>query len=475
MEAFLEHFFRRLQGVVWDWPSWAILLGAGLILSIQLNWFQVSKFAYYMDVTLIDMFRKEENKKMPKEGKGDITPFQAVSTALSSTMGVGTIAGTVTAIIVGGPGAVFWMWVVGFFGITTKFCETVLAVHFRTVNEKGEILSGPFAYMEKGLGQKWVAVIFSIFGAMAAFGIGNMVQANSVAGAMYATFGFSRLWVGIVAAVIIAAILIGGIKSIGRAVGVIIPFMAIAILMLSFLIIGQYLTAVPRAFYDIVTNAFSISGAIGGVAGAGIMYAMRLGLQRGVFSNEAGLGSAPIGYAAAQTDHPVKQGFWAAFEVFLDTHVVCTVVALVVLVTVPMAIINPGSGDWTGSGLLIYAYNQSFLGEFGGQAMSVILALFGFSTVLGWAFYGEKCVEYLVGSTKMNLFYRMLAPLALVFGATGGTDLVWAMADTMNAFMALPNIVTVLLLSKVVKKVYANYFNKNESYEPFDQAAFDQF
>jgi len=474
MEA-LYNFFRTLQGIIWDWPSWAILLGAGLILSIKLKWFQVSKFLYYMDVTLIDMFRKQEKKKMPRVGKGDITPFQAVSTALSSTMGVGTIAGTVTAIVVGGPGAVFWMWIVGFFGITTKFSETVLAVHFRTVNEKGEILSGPFAYMEKGLKQKWVAVIFSIFGAIAAFGIGNMVQANNVAGAMEATFGFNRLWVGIIAAVIIAAILVGGIKSIGRAVGVIIPFMGIAIFILSLTIIFQNVTGVPQAFYYIFTNAFSVSGAVGGAAGAGIQYALRLGLQRGVFSNEAGLGSAPIGYAAAQTDHPVKQGFWAAFEVFLDTHVVCTLVALVVLITVPMTIIDPGSGAWSGAELLIYSYNQSFLGAFGGQAMAVILALFGFSTVLGWAFYGEKCVEYLAGSTKFNLPYRMLAPIALVFGATGGASLIWAMADTMNAFMALPNVISVLLLSRVVAKVYNNYFKKEEKYEPFDPEAFDQF
>ena len=463
----LEQTIRYVnQNWIWGPPAWGILLGVGLILSIRLGFMQIFKFPHYIDRTILDIFRKPENRKSgPIKGDGDITPWQAINTAFCATMGVGTLAGTATAIGFGGPGAVFWMWVVAFFGITTKFSEVVLAVHFRQKNAKGEILSGPFAYMEKGLGWKPLAVIFAIFGTLASFGIGNMVQSNSAALALNHVFDAPRLWVGIIAAFLIGLVVIGGLKVIAKVVEKLIPFLAMLSILTAIIIVLSNVSAVPHAFYLIFSGAFSGRGLAGGVAGVGVMYAIRFGLMRGIFSNEAGLGSSPIAYAAAKTDHPVKQGLWASFEVFLDTHVMCTLVALVILTQVPLAEIAPGTAPgMTGAVLVIEAYGRSFLGAgFGSGLMAFLIATFGFSTVIGWTFYGEKCFEYLFG-LKFILGYRLIMLPICVAGALGGLGMIWAIADGLNAFMALPNVLAVLLLSGTVVKLYKGYFN-NEPYE----------
>jgi AGCS family alanine or glycine:cation symporter len=429
------------------------------------------------------MFRKPANRKNKASGSGDITPWQAINTAFCATMGVGTLAGTATAIGFGGPGAIFWMWVVGFFGIATKFSEVTLSVHFRGFNKKGEVLSGPFAYMERGIGFKPLAKFFAVAGAIAAFGIGNMVQSNSaaqaighqVAGIFNSARGLTgtadalvvtspeiiqiRLVVGIVAAILIGLVVIGGLKRIAKVVEKLIPALALTSIVASIIIILSHVTNVPYAFGLIFRGAFSSESLVGGVLGVSIMYAIRFGLMRGIFSNEAGLGSAPIAYAAAKTDHPTKQGLWGAIEVFMDTHVMCTLIALVILVVVPLEAIAPGSSPLrTGSPLIIYAFSNSLFGPvFGGWLMTILIALFGFTTVIGWAFYGEKCFEYLFG-LKPILGYRLLMLPICVFGSVGGVAAIWAIADTLNAFMALPNIFALLLLSGTVKKLMDDYF-----------------
>lgn len=467
MYEFLNNFFQGLSSIVWGPVAWALLLLAGIILSFKVNWLQVTKFGHYMNHTIIDVFRKPENRKSGKPtGDGDITPWQAVSTALSATLGVGTIAGTATAIGFGGPGAIFWMWAVGFFGIATKFSEVTLAVHFRGKNQKGEMLSGPFAYIEKGLGIKWLAIIFAIFGTLASFGIGNMVQSNSAATALETVFGWDRVIVGIIASILIGVVVVGGIKRIAKVVDKVIPTMAATVIISATIIILLNITSVPYAFGLIFRSAFSAQSLGGGVAGVAVFYAVRFGLMRGVFSNEAGLGSGPIAYAAAKTDDPVKQGFWAAFEVFLDTHVLCTLIALVILINVPLEAIAPGTSPYlTGPALVIESYARSFLGvNIGSWLMAIVIAVFGFSTVLGWSYYGEKCFEYLFGLKYVIIFRILIIPF-IFFGAIGGLALVWSIADNFNAFMAFPNILAVLLLSGTVASLTKRYF-KGEKYDP---------
>jgi len=474
----LEDFFRGIQEWVWGPAAWAILLGAGIILTIRFKGFQIRRFTHIMDVTIVDMFRKPENKKSPVIGDGDVTPWQAVMTSFSGTMGVGTLAGTATAIGWGGPGAIFWMWIVGFFGMATKVNEIILTLHFRSKNDKGEVLSGPFAYMEKGLKKRPLALAFAFFGAIGAFGIGNMVQANSAAAALAHVFpDINRTIVGVVAAFFIGLVILGGIKSIAQTMDKVIPFLAIILIISTIAIVLTSLGDVPAAFGLIFRGAFSSQSLSGGVAGISVMYAVRLGLQRGIFSNEAGLGSSPIAYAPSKTDHPVKPAFWGFFEVFFDTHVLCTLVALVILTQVPLDVIYPSFTDqslgMTGAPLFIYSYQNSFLGSvFGGWMTALLMATFGFTTVVGWAYVGEKCFEYLLGpklGLKLRKFYRISILPATVFGAVGGASLIWAIADVLNAFMAIPNIISALILSGTSVKLLESYFRK-EKYVPRDDA-----
>jgi len=474
----IEDFFRTIQDWVWGPIAWGILLGTGIILTIRFKGFQIKHFGHIMDVTIIDMFRKPENKKSPLVGDGDVTPWQALMTSFSGTMGVGTLAGTATAIGWGGPGAIFWMWVVGFFGMATKVNEIILTLHFRSKNKKGEVLSGPFAYMEKGLNKRWLALIFAFFGMIGAFGIGNMVQANSGAAALQHVFpDINRTVVGLVAAFFIGLVIIGGIKSIARTMDKVIPFLAIVLIISTIAIVLTSLGDVPYAFGLIFRSAFSGRSLTGGVAGVSVMYAVRLGLQRGIFSNEAGLGSSPIAYAPSKTDHPAKPAFWGFFEVFFDTHVLCTLVALVILTQVPLDVIQPSFTDqsvgMTGAPLFIYSYQNSFLGSaFGGWMTALLMATFGFTTVIGWAYVGEKCFEYLIGPVwgmKLRMFYRISILPFTVFGAAGGASLIWAIADVLNAFMAIPNVLSALVLSGTAVKILESYFRK-EKYVPREDA-----
>jgi AGCS family alanine or glycine:cation symporter len=448
--GFVESFNGWLNGVVWGPYMLILLVGTGVYFTIRTNFFQVRKFGFSMKETLFTIFKKDESAK-----EGDISPFQALTTALAATVGTGNIAGVATAIALGGPGAIFWMWVSAFFGMMTKFAEVVLAIHYREKNEEGNWVGGPMYYISKGLNMKWLGIVFSVFGALAAFGIGNMVQSNSVASALESTFSIPPIITGIVLAVLAGLVILGGIKRIGSVTEKIVPFMAVFYILGALTILILNFKGVPTAFALIFESAFAPKAAVGGFAGATVMMAMRRGVARGVFSNEAGLGSAPIAHAAARTDHPVRQGLWGIFEVFADTIIICSLTALTILST---GVWNSGT---TGAALTTEAFNVGLPGA-GGIIVAIGILFFAFSTILSWAYYGEKCAEYLFGS-KINKFYRMAWIPVIVLGSVASLELVWDIADTLNGLMAIPNLVGLLGLSGLVFKLTKEFFEKNNS------------
>ena len=428
---------------VWGPPILILIIGTGLYLSIKTKFFSITKLGYILKNTFLKMFSKEQR------GEGEVTAFQAVATALAATVGTGNIAGVATAIALGGPGAVFWMWFAAILGMTTKFAEVVLAVHFRDKTEDGRFVGGPMYYIEKGLGWKWLAVIFAVFGALASFGIGNMTQSNSVALAVQGTFNIPTLATGIVLAILTGLVIIGGIKRIGAFSEKLVPFMAAIYIIGGLVILFANVSAIPGAFALIFREAFSGSAAVGGFAGATMANAIRFGVARGVFTNEAGLGSAPIAHAAATTDHPVRQGLWGVFEVFVDTIIICSITALSIITTGVWA-----TGE-SGAVLTTIAFDTAIPG--GGIIVTIGIILFAYSTILGWAYYGERCVEYLAG-TKPIMLYRIIWLILIVVGAIGGLEFVWDLADTLNALMAFPNLIGVLLLSGTVFKLTKEFF-----------------
>ena len=436
-----------INGFVWGPPMLILLVGTGIYLSLRTNFFSITKLGYIMKNTLLKIFDKSSG------GEGEISAFQAVSTALAATVGTGNIAGVATAIALGGPGAIFWMWVAAIFGMTTKYAEVVLAINYREKTEDGRFVGGPMYYITNGLNLKWLAYIFAFFGAVAAFGIGNMVQSNSIAESLFVTFGMSKLLTGIILAIAAAVVIVGGIKKIGAVTEKLVPFMAAFYILGGLLIIIINAARIPEAFGLIFSTAFTGTAAIGGFAGSTLKIAMTRGVARGVFTNEAGLGSAPIAHAAATTDHPVRQGLWGVFEVFVDTIVICSITALAILTT----------GVWrdgaTGAALTTQAFSHGLPGTWGGIIVSIGILLFAFSTILGWEYYGERCAEYLFGP-KVNNIYRILWIPFIVLGAIGGLEQIWDLADTMNGLMAIPNLVGVVGLSGVVIKLTKEFFSK---------------
>jgi AGCS family alanine or glycine:cation symporter len=415
------------------------------------KFFSITKLGYVLKNTLLKMFSKDD------KGEGEVTAFQAVATALAATVGTGNIAGVATAIALGGPGAVFWMWLAAIMGMTTKFAEVVLAVNYREKTPDGRFVGGPMYYITNGLGKnwKWLAVIFAVFGTFASFGIGCMVQSNSVALSAQSTFGVPVLATGIILAVLTAAVIVGGIKRIGAFTEKLVPFMAALYILGGLWLLIANVSKVPAAFALIFTNAFTGTAAVGGFTGTVMMQAIRYGVARGIFTNEAGLGSAPIAHAAATTDHPVRQGLWGVFEVFTDTIVICSITALAILVT----------GVWqsgeSGAVLSAMAFDTGLPG-IGRYIVSVGLILFAYSTILGWEYYGERCLEYLFG-TKPIMAYRIIWVVAVIVGAVGGLTFMWDLADTLNGLMAFPNLVGLLMLSPVVFKLTKEYFSSQKS------------
>lgn len=436
-----------VNGIVWGPILLVLVIGTGFYMSINTGFFSIAKLGYILKNTLFKMFSKE------KKGEGEVTAFQAVATALAATVGTGNIAGVATAISLGGPGAIFWMWLAAILGMTTKFSEVVLAVNYREKTIDGRFLGGPMYYITKGLGWKWLAMIFAAFGALAAFGIGNMVQSNSVAAALKTSFNVSPSITGIVLAIITALVIIGGLKRIGAFTEKLVPFMAAVYIVGGLFIIFINIAKIPAAFALIFSTAFTGQAAVGGFAGTTIMQAARFGIARGVFTNEAGLGSAPIAHAAATTDHPVRQGLWGVFEVFADTLLICSITALSILTT---DIWQTGK---TGSALTTAAFDATIPG--GGYIVSIGIILFAYSTIIGWEYYGERCAEYLFGP-KVNMIYKIIFIPAIYVGATGGLEFLWSLADTLNGLMAFPNLIAILALSPVVFKLTKEFFAKEK-------------
>lgn len=444
----LTSIFTTINGVVWGPLMLALILGVGLFLSIGLKLMPILKIGMGFRLMFDGTKAKEGEEK-----EGEIPPFQALMTALSATVGTGNIAGVATAIVLGGPGALFWMWMSALVGMATKYSEAVLAVKFREVDDQGNYAGGPMYYIKNGLGSKWawLGTVFASFGCIAAFGAGNTVQANSMADVLRADFSIPTWITGLVIMVLVGLVLIGGVRRIGRVAAALVPFMTIFYLVAGLSALLFNAAAVPEAFMLVVESAFTPVAAKGGFAGAAVWAAIRFGVARGIFSNEAGLGTAPIAHASAQTKEPVRQGLIAMLGTFIDTIIICSITGLTII----------SAGVWTsgisGAALTSAAFTNSVpvVGEY---VVPFALAIFAFTTILGWSYYGERCAEFLFG-TKAIKPYRVLWVIVIPVGAVVSLDFVWLLADTLNAMMAIPNLIALALLSPVVFKLTKVYFN----------------
>ena len=442
---FITEMVGAINGVVWGVPMLILILGAGLFLTVGLRFLTIMKIPFGFSLLW--------KGRIPGNDAGDITPFNALMTSLSATIGTGNIAGVATAIFLGGPGAVFWMWMTALVGMGTKYAEAVCAVRFREKDENGNFVGGPMYYIQNGMGEnwRWLAITFALFAGIAGFGIGNMVQSNSIADALYTTFNIPHLYTGIIVALLVGAVLLGGIQRISQVAGALVPFMAALYILASIVVLAINANAIPAAFGLIFTHAFSPAAATGGFAGAAVWAAIRLGVARGVFSNEAGLGSAPIAHAAAKTKSPVSQGLVAMLGTFIDTLIVCTFTALAILST----------GVWTsgatGAALTSAAFEAALPG-FGGVIIAVSLAIFAFTTIIGWSYYSERSLQYLFG-TSIIMPFRAVWSLAAIVGATVKLGFIWLLADTLNAMMAIPNLVALIVLSPIVFAVTKEFFD----------------
>ncbi len=443
-EIIMEIFWNindTVNSWVWGWPMVSLLSITGIFLTVGLAFMPWRDLGFALKVTF--------SSKPTPPGPDGISPRAALFTALSSTVGTGNIAGVATAIYIGGPGAIFYMWMIALFGMATKYAEAVLAVEYREKNSEGEWVGGPMYYIKNGLGQshpniaKILAVAFALFGAFAAFGIGNGVQVNSIASAMNSTFSISPAITGIVVAVLAGAVIIGGIKRISDFAEKLVPTMIVIYLTAGLAVLCIFAGNIPSALASIFTEAFNFQAAGGGAVGVAIL----MGLKRGIFSNEAGLGSAAIAHAAAKTDNPVRQGMIGMVGVFIDTIVVCTFTALIILVS---GVYSPENG-LNGASLTASSFAAAFTG--GDVLVSISLALFAFTTILGWSYYGEKCFEYLVKNRVATLTYRVCFIVWIYFASTFSLDQIWVLADTLNGLMAIPNLIALLVLSPVLFKL----------------------
>ena len=430
----LDAIVGKINAFAWGPPMLILLVGTGFWLTINLRGLQFTKLGHALYLALVK--RKEDTDE-----PGDITHFQALMTALAATVGTGNIAGVATAIAIGGPGALFWMWITGLVGMATKYAEAILAVKYREVDENGEMCGGPMYYISKGLNMPWLGTMFAVFASVAAFGIGNMVQSNSVADAVEATFNIPFWVTGVVLMGLSAVVILGGIKSIAKVTSLLVPVMIFFYVIAAMYIIFSHIAEVPAALMFIVKQACNPTAAVGGFARATIMMAIRFGVARGVFSNESGLGSAPIAAAAAQTKTPTAQALVSMTQTFIDTIVVCTMTGLVLILT------GAWSNGQTGAELTTTAFNMGFAG--GGYIVTIGIILFAYSTILGWCYYGEKSIEYLFG-VKSILPYRIIFILFIRVGAVAKLSLVWNISDTLNGLMAVRNLIGLIMLTPVV-------------------------
>ena len=453
----IEAVNSAVNNFIWGVPAMICIIGVGLYLSIRTRFLQIRKFPYAIKTTIGRVFRKRE------ASDGAMTPFQAVCTALAATVGTGNIAGVAGAIAIGGPGAVFWMWISAALGMCTKFSEVTLAVHFRETNARGELIGGPMYYIKNGLGKnwRWLATLFSLFGVLTVFGTGNATQVNTITTAINSALlnyhlinedavSTSNLIIGIIIAILVATVLLGGVKRIGRVTEKLVPFMALIYIVLSLGVILLNLNRVPSVFASIVEGAFSPASVTGGVVGS-FFLSMKKGVSRGIFSNEAGLGTGSIAHACADTKKPVKQGFFGIFEVFTDTIVICTLTALVILCSgTPV-----GYGEAAGAELTISGFTSTY-GNWVSIFTAIALCCFAFSTIIGWGLYGARCAEFLFKEKAIRPF-MVLYSLVAIIGATVDLGLLWSIAETFNGLMAIPNLIGVIALSPVVMKITKNY------------------
>ena len=444
MDAF-EALIGKIGAFAWGPPMLILLVGTGFWLTYSLRGLQFTKLGHALYLALIK--RKEDGDE-----PGDITHFQALMTALSATVGTGNIAGVATAIAIGGPGALFWMWITGLVGMATKYGEAVLAVKYRVVDANGEMSGGPMYYISKGLNLPWLGAVFAVFAAVAAFGIGNMVQSNSVADAVEATFNIPTWLTGVALMIFTALVILGGIKSIGRVTSVLVPIMIVFYMAAALFIIFAHIGGVPSALVLIVKQAFNPTAATGGFAGAAVMLAIRMGVARGVFSNESGLGSAPIAAAAAQTKSPITQALVSMTQTFIDTLIVCTMTGLVLILT------GAWSNGQNGAELTTTAFASGMPG--GAYIVTIGLVLFAYSTILGWCYYGEKSIEYLFG-IKSVLPYRIVFVFFVGVGAVAKLSIVWNISDTLNGLMAIPNLIGLIMLTPVIVAETKKYFSND--------------
>ena len=436
----------RIDAALWGPVTIGLLFGTGFLLTVAVRGVQVRRFGYAW--TLIS--GRYDDPGDP----GEITHFRALSAALSATIGTGNIAGVGTAVAMGGPGAVFWMWVTAVFGMALKYGECLLSLHFRTVHADGTVSAGPMYYLEKGLGQKWLGVLFALFAAVASFGIGNMVQANSVAEPVHTYLGVPKPVTGLVIGGLVFAVIVGGIKRIGQVASKLVPFMALFYVLGSLWVIVTHAEAVPAAFARIFQDAFTGAAASGGFAGAAVAQAIRFGVARGVFSNEAGLGSAPIAHGAARTEEPVREGLVAMLGPFIDTIVICSMTALVIIIT------GVHTSGETGAVLTARAFDAGLPG-IGGYIVAFGIIFFAFSTAISWSYYGDRAVEYLFGPTlgpRLVMPYRILFCILLPVGASLKLAVVWTLSDITNALMAWPNLVALVGLAPVILRLSREYF-----------------
>ena len=457
MLKLIEEINSAVNNFIWGVPAMVCIIGVGLYLSIRTGFIQIRKFKYAMKTTIGRIFKKRD------ASDGSITPFQAVCTALAATVGTGNIAGVAGAIAIGGPGAVFWMWISALLGMCTKFAEVTLAVHFRESNQEGDLVGGPMYYIKNGLGKKWqfLAVLFSLFGVLTVFGTGNATQVNTITTAIDSallnynvctskTIPQINLILGIVIAVLVALVLLGGVKRIGKVTEKLVPFMALFYIALAIGVVILNIGNLPTVFASIFEGAFNPRSVTGGVVGS-IFICMKRGVSRGIFSNEAGLGTGSIAHACADTQKPVKQGFFGIFEVFTDTIVICTLTALVILCS--GVTINYGAN--AGAELTILGFTSTY-GNWISIFSAIAMCCFAFSTILGWGLYGARCIEFLFSPKVIKPFMVVYALVAIV-GATMDLGLIWGIADTFNGLMSIPNLIALFLLSGTVIKLVKEY------------------
>ena len=458
MLQIIETINTAVNNFIWGVPAMVCIFGVGLYLSIRTNFLQIRKFPYAIKTTLGRIFRKRD------ASDGAITPFQAVCTALAATVGTGNIAGVAGAIAIGGPGAIFWMWVSALFGMCTKYAEVTLAVHYREINANGELVGGPMYYIKNGLSKKWhwLAYLFAAFGVLTVFGTGNATQVNTITTAINSALlnynvisesavSTSNLIIGIIIAILIAMILLGGIKRIGHVTEKLVPFMALLYILLGLGVILLNIQNVPSVFASIFRGAFQPSAVTGGIIGS-MFLSLKKGVSRGIFSNEAGLGTGSIAHACADTKKPVKQGMFGIFEVFTDTIVICTLTALVILCSgVPIAY-----GEAAGAELTISGFTSTY-GSWISIFTAVAMCCFAFSTAIGWGLYGARCIEFLF-SEKVIKPFMVVYSLVAILGATANLGLMWNIAETFNGLMAIPNLIALFLLSGTVVKLTKEYF-----------------